>query len=138
LIGLVIAPILGNGNEGNKVALANASEMVCPVMNGVCDMNKMASMTKAECAAMCDEMGCTEADKEMCLAYYDDNGKFIEQEAAEYSTTTTQSSKDVRVEITNTNGKSTAIITTTVNGKPKIQAFEGTEADVKAKVDALK
>ena len=46
--------------------------------------------------------------------------------------------KDVRVEITNTNGKAKATVTTIVGGKSATQVFEGTEAEVKAKVDAIK
>ena len=51
---------------------------------------------------------------------------------------TKEVSKAVRVEITNTNGKAKATVTTTVNGASATQTFEGTEAEVKAKVDALK
>jgi len=47
-------------------------------------------------------------------------------------------SKTVRVEISNNNGKSKATVTTTVNGVSATETFEGTEAEVKAKVDALK
>jgi K(+)-stimulated pyrophosphate-energized sodium pump len=138
LIGLVIAPILGGENEENRVALATGTEMVCPVMMGKCDMSKMAAMTKDECAAMCDEMGCSPADKAMCLAYYGDNGKFLAQEDIATMPMDEQSKKEVRVEITNTNGKSKATIVTTVDGKVNAQMFEGTEAEVKAKVAAIK
>jgi K(+)-stimulated pyrophosphate-energized sodium pump len=46
--------------------------------------------------------------------------------------------KNVRVEIINKDGKAKATVTTTVNGTSATQTFEGTEAEVKAKVDALK
>jgi K(+)-stimulated pyrophosphate-energized sodium pump len=140
LIGLVIAPILGAGHEGNKVV---KMEMECHEtmgMSGKCDMAKMATMTKDECAVMCDEMGCTPADKAMCMAHYDANGKFITAEgkaccAADAKTTM---SKDIRVEISNVNGKAKGTVTSTVNGKVDVQTFEGTEAEVRAKVDAIK
>ena len=77
--------------------------------------------------------------KEICLSQYDKNVKFVSQEAMECcKMDTAKLSKDVRVEITNTNGKAKATIVTTVDGKPTTQTFEGTEAEVRAKVDAVK
>ena len=142
LIGLVIAPILGNGshdgaNQGMNMKMECSSEMM-----GKCDMTKCAKMTKDECAAMCDSLKCTPAQKETCLSHYDATGKFVaskegkaccEKPAAVGATT-----KDVRVEITNTDGKATATVTTTVNGTSDTQTFKGTEAEVKAKIEALK
>ena len=46
--------------------------------------------------------------------------------------------KDVRVEMTNENGKTKAKVTTTANGTTTTQTFEGTEEEVKAKIQALK
>jgi len=46
--------------------------------------------------------------------------------------------KDVRVEMTNDNGKTKATVTTTTNGTTTTQTFEGTEEEVKAKIKALK
>ncbi len=141
LIGLVIAPILGNGHaEGT-------TEMKCTVemkeckdgMMGKCDMSKCATMTKDECAKMCDSLQCTPEQKEACLSHYGADGKFIADKkdcCAKKETAT--ATKDVRVEITNTNGKAKATVTTTVDGKSTTQTFEGTEAEVKAKVEALK
>jgi K(+)-stimulated pyrophosphate-energized sodium pump len=108
LVGLVIAPILGNGHgsEGksgdchkNKTACcadkkechgeasACKSGMQCgkehgnckegPQMIGKCDMSKCATMTKDECAKMCDEKGCSAEEKAACLAHFDKNGKWI-------------------------------------------------------------
>jgi K(+)-stimulated pyrophosphate-energized sodium pump len=34
-------------------------------------------MTKEQCAAKCDSLGCSPAEKEKCIANYDENGKFI-------------------------------------------------------------
>ena len=81
LIGLVMAPILGSGVSENK-------EMKCPMemkatchegmnMMGKCDMDKCATITKDECAKMCDSLGCSAEQKEMCLSHYDANGKFV-------------------------------------------------------------
>jgi K(+)-stimulated pyrophosphate-energized sodium pump len=76
LIGLVIAPILGNGSHTTteKAACCATSEMKeC----GKCDLTAMANMTKAECEAMCNDKGCTADEKAMCMAHYDANGKYI-------------------------------------------------------------
>jgi K(+)-stimulated pyrophosphate-energized sodium pump len=96
LIGLVIAPILGNGHGGEKKAgPAHGTKMeacqgkdkaCCKKSEGQacnkdmkmkCDMSKCAKMTKEECAKMCDEMGCSKAEKELCMSHYDANGKWI-------------------------------------------------------------
>ena len=73
----------------------------------------------------------------MCLSQYDPNGKFIATEEKSCCAKTAKAT-EVRIETTITNGKSKATITTTTNGKATMQVFEGTEAEVKAKVDALK
>ena len=108
LIGLVIAPILGNGSHtvSDKVACCTSTEMC-------------ASMSKEECLAK----GCTNA-----------NCKFIDSKTMEMLTT----SKEVAIEKTNVDGKVKATIKTTINGKEDIQSFEGTDAEVQAKIDALK
>ena len=79
LIGLVIAPILGNGSaEGNAKNMECCPAMSeCPAMNTKCDMTECAKMTKDECAAMCKEKGCDEAQTAMCMSMYDADGKFI-------------------------------------------------------------
>src|SRR5574343_185233 len=96
LVGLVIAPILGNGHgTEDKAKPACCTEMSkdgkschgeaasCDhhkkgeTMIGKCDMSKCANMTKDECAAMCDSLGCSAEEKEMCLAHYGKDGKFI-------------------------------------------------------------
>jgi K(+)-stimulated pyrophosphate-energized sodium pump len=151
LIGLVIAPILGagHGEEGTKASCCPTLEQCdsmskeeceakgcentkCDKMNSKCDMSKCATMTKEECAAMCDKNGCSPEDKAKCMAMYGEDGKYIGTDKE------VTSAKDVRVEITNANGKSKATVTTTVNGTSATETFEGTEAEVKAKVDALK
>jgi K(+)-stimulated pyrophosphate-energized sodium pump len=88
LIGLVIAPILGNGHSADKKECpakmeCSADMKVChphaagQTMIGKCDMTECAKMTKEECAKMCDEKGCTKEEKEMCLAHFGADGKFI-------------------------------------------------------------
>ena len=46
--------------------------------------------------------------------------------------------KNIKVEITNTNGKAKATVTTSENGAAQTQVFEGSLEEVKAKVEALK
>ncbi len=81
LIGLVIAPILG-GHDTSKQKDACCSsentEMTCS--DGKCDLSKCATMTKEECAAMCEAKGCSDDCKAKCMAQYDANGKYINKE----------------------------------------------------------
>jgi K(+)-stimulated pyrophosphate-energized sodium pump len=87
-------------------------------------------MTKEECAAMCDENGCSAEEKAKCMAMYDENGKFK-------GVVKNEVSKMVFMEKTE-NGKFKATVSKTINGKVTEEIIEGTEAEVKAKVDALK
>jgi K(+)-stimulated pyrophosphate-energized sodium pump len=143
---LVIAPILGNGVEGGEMKKECTMDvkMECKGdMIGKCDMSKCKDMTKEECAAMCDSLKCTPEQKEACLSHYGADGKFIAEKkddccAKKGMKIETPMGKEVRVEITNTNGKAKATVTTTVNGTSATETFEGTEAEVKAKVAALK
>jgi len=148
LIGLVIAPILGNGsaseNKVRKCTTEMQSSCAKGEMMGKCDMSKCATMTKEECAKMCDEQGCTPEQKEICMSHYDGNGKFIADGKAccakktSCFNTDAVTKKQVKVEMTNENGKAKATVTTTENGKENIQVFEGSLEEVKAKVGALK
>ncbi|WP_445452899.1 sodium-translocating pyrophosphatase [Flavobacterium sp. 25HG05S-40] len=145
LIGLVIAPILGAGHEGgSKDMKCTVEKLSCDGnMKGKCDMSKCATMTKEECAKMCDSLGCSPEQKEACMAHYDADGKFIADKKADCcaqkgSGATTNVEKNVKVVITNTNGKAKATVTTTVGGTATSESFEGTEEEVKAKVEALK
>jgi K(+)-stimulated pyrophosphate-energized sodium pump len=153
LIGLVIAPILGNGVSENsakdscctgteKCASMTKEECeekgctntTCEHMNGAtagkCDMSKCATMTKDECAAMCDKNGCSPEDKAKCMAMYDDNGKYKGEVKQEISTKVIMEKGD--------NGKVKATVTKSTNGVSTSEVIEGTEAEVKAKVDAIK
>ena len=108
LIGLVIAPILGNGSHTiSENAACCASAEMCT------------SMSAAECLAK----GCS---SKTC--------KFMNASG----TATEMVSKEVSIEKTNVDGKVKATIKTTINGKEDIQNFEGTDAEVQAKIDSLK
>ncbi len=95
LIGLVIAPILGDGHSSEKKAEVGAccAEMesshhgdmkACTphangeYMIGKCDMRECAKMSREECAAMCDSLKCSPEEKEMCMAHYGKDGKFMD------------------------------------------------------------
>ena len=143
LIGLVIAPILGNGEHGAmaKGACCATTEK-CEAKAMKCDASQLATMTKDECAKMCDEMGCTTEEKAICMAHFDENGKFKAVEGCKMACC---GSGDIRKEVSkrvimekDDNGSATATVTTIVNGKEEVVKFSGTEAEVKAKVDSLK
>ncbi len=149
LIGLVIAPILGNGHsEGaTKDACCAAKTEMKHEMK--CDVSKMATMTKDECAKMCDEMGCTAEEKAMCMAHYDADGKFVGAKDCKMACCNASEAgvkneirKEISVKKESVNGKvkATVITSTTENGKTAeaTEVFEGTEAEVQAKLDALK
>jgi K(+)-stimulated pyrophosphate-energized sodium pump len=36
-------------------------------------MSKCSEMTKEKCAKMCDEMGCSDDERAMCMAQYDED-----------------------------------------------------------------
>jgi K(+)-stimulated pyrophosphate-energized sodium pump len=104
LVGLVIAPIMGDGHgsekatdagcmkmeqchgkkecKGDMAACHGAMKTCNPHMNGQtmigkCDMTKCATMTKDECAKMCDSLGCSAEEKAMCMSHFGADGKFI-------------------------------------------------------------
>jgi K(+)-stimulated pyrophosphate-energized sodium pump len=75
----------------------------------------------------------------MCLSHYDANGKFVAPAGMMACCIKKGlSEKEVRVEITNTNGTAKATVTTSEKGNVNTQVFEGSLAEVKAKVEALK
>ncbi|UOK43552.1 MULTISPECIES: sodium-translocating pyrophosphatase [Flavobacterium] len=141
LIGLVIAPILGDGHSDSAVMAKGG----CCGQKGMyaqhktkCDMSKMAMMSKEECAKMCEKMGCSDEEKAMCASYYDENGKFKGRKGMMKKETM----KRVSIEKETEDGKTKATIKTTTieNGKEteKVETFEGTEAEVDAKIEASK
>jgi len=144
LIGLVIAPILGSGIAPEKTTTKCTTEMKSSCsegeLNGNCDMAKCATMTKDQCAKMCDSLKCTPEQKEKCLSHYDANGKFVAPacKEGEGKSCCAKEEKNVKVEMTNENGKAKATVTTTEKGKASTQTFEGSLEEVKAKVGALK
>ena len=105
LVGLVIAPILGNGHGDGHGAKGDccekqemcAGEKEChgemkachgemdacdphkkgEYMIGKCDMRECSKLSKEACAKMCDSLKCTPEEKAACLAHFDKDGKFI-------------------------------------------------------------
>ncbi|MEC4004665.1 sodium-translocating pyrophosphatase [Flavobacterium sp. SUN052] len=141
LIGLVIAPILGNGTKGESGKTMKCTmemKSTCSEDMGKCDMDKCATMTKEECAKMCDSLKCTPEQKEACLSHYDANGKFVAPSTKEDCCATKEMKKDVQVKIINKDGRAKATVTTNENGNVNEQVFEGSLEEVKAKVEALK
>jgi K(+)-stimulated pyrophosphate-energized sodium pump len=128
LIGLVIAPILGEGHVPSDIA-AKASCCAKTEMNkdGFSKCGDMSGMTKEECIKMCKEKGCSPEETAKCLAQFD--------AATRHSHTESQS---VHVEVKNINGKTTGTVTKTENGKTTTEVFEGNEEEVLAKVEAAK
>jgi K(+)-stimulated pyrophosphate-energized sodium pump len=80
IVSLVIAPFIAGKTFGEPVAkqgqCAEMSTSHCKEM-GKCDMSKCATMTKDQCAAMCDSMGCDSTEKAVCMAHYGKDGKFM-------------------------------------------------------------
>jgi K(+)-stimulated pyrophosphate-energized sodium pump len=102
LVGLVIAPILGDGHgsnsagkhgkharpaihtsgkkacckEGGKEAMGCKMDKECAAMGGKCDMKECSKMTKGQCEKMCNDKGCSEEEKKACLAHCDEKGNW--------------------------------------------------------------
>jgi len=137
LIGLVIAPILGEGHSTEGAAMASCcskTEMHAGVHSKCGDLSKM---TKEECVKMCKEKGCTAEETAKCLASYDANGKYVHQKTDCFDTTK-YSKNRVEVNLSTINGVTTGTVTKTENGKTNTEVYEGTEAEVKAKIEAAK
>lgn len=128
LIGLVIAPILGEGHGAPSDIAGKASCCAKTEMHaGISKCGDMSGMTKEECIKMCKEKGCSAEETAKCLAHFDTTGKYSHTQ-----------SESVRVEVKNINGKTTGTVTKTENGKTTTEVFEGTEEEVLAKVEAAK
>jgi K(+)-stimulated pyrophosphate-energized sodium pump len=143
LIGLVMAPILGDGHSTSAMAGMDA----CCAQSGKhmgessskMDRTKMASMTIEECAQMCIDKGCTAQEMAKCLANYDADGKYRYQKTDCFDTSKYKlKSSSARVEMQVQDGKAVGIVTKTVNGKTTTKTFKGTKAEVEAKIEALK
>ena len=85
IVSLIIAPYIvgiGASTEGNA-ANGGMKKACCAGMNDTCgsksscDMSVCATMTKEQCAAYCDSIGCDSVCKANCMKQYDANGKFI-------------------------------------------------------------
>ena len=93
IVSLVIAPYIAvsGGNNGTEMAGACCGDgkmemhggcgdhhgMKHGMKHGKCDMKSCASMTKEQCARMCDSMGCDSAQKAHCMAMYNEKGEFV-------------------------------------------------------------
>lgn len=145
LIGLVIAPILGGHSattEKEACCSGEKKEIVCT--ESKCDLSKCATMTKDECAKMCEANGCSEECKEKCMSQYDENGKYIGEAAHEHGPNCNHDKviKDIKViktKVADGKVKATVTLTTMVNGKEisEEKVFEGSEMEVDAKIAAL-
>ena len=138
LIGLVIAPILGEGHAtaglAEKGSCCAKTEMHA---GGVSKCGDLSGMTKEECIKMCKEKGCTAEETAKCLAHYDANGKYAYQKTDCFDTTK-YSKNRLEVNLSTVNGVTTGTVTKTANGKTTTEVYEGTEAEVKAKIEAAK
>jgi K(+)-stimulated pyrophosphate-energized sodium pump len=71
IVSLVIAPYISVGNAESKAMNCHNQTEMCAGMDSVdmgnCDLSKCMSMTSEECAAYCDSMKCTPAQKEACI-----------------------------------------------------------------------
>ena len=145
LIGLVIAPILGGHSattENGACCSGDKKEVVCT--ESKCDLSKCATMTKDECAKMCEANGCSEECIEKCMSQYDENGKYIGEAAHEHGPNCNHDKiiKDIKViktKVADGKVKATVTLTTIVNGKETLEekVFEGSEMEVDAKIAAL-
>jgi K(+)-stimulated pyrophosphate-energized sodium pump len=141
LIGLVIAPILGSevAPEGKKMEGTMEMKMECKDM-GKCDMSKCATMTKEQCAAMCDSLQCSPEQKEACLSHYDADGKYIadkKDDCCAKDTGKEEVSKKVEM-VDLPNGKVKATYTVTSTKVESVIVFEGTKKEVSDKINAIK
>jgi K(+)-stimulated pyrophosphate-energized sodium pump len=76
IVSLVIAPYIAVNSASNveECKMSNECRMgmtdkCCSSMNPKCDMDKCMSMTKEQCAAYCDSVGCTPEQKAMCVEH---------------------------------------------------------------------
>jgi K(+)-stimulated pyrophosphate-energized sodium pump len=138
LIGLVIAPILGEGHSSSGMTEKGSCCKKMEIhLGGDSKCGDFSKMSKEECAKMCKEKGCSAEETAKCLAHYDANGKYVHQKTDCFDTTK-YSKKRVEVNLSTVNGVTVGTVTKTENGKTTTEVFEGTEAEVKAKIEAAK
>jgi K(+)-stimulated pyrophosphate-energized sodium pump len=82
IVSLVIAPFIAGKSFGERPN--NGTGAACVEMQhcekemmGKCDLSTCATLTKEQCAAMCDSLGCDSTEKAACMSMYDADGKFI-------------------------------------------------------------
>jgi K(+)-stimulated pyrophosphate-energized sodium pump len=69
IVSLVIAPYIAVP-AGSGDMMHCKDKGACTMMHDMkCDMNKCMTMSKEECAAYCDSMGCTPEQKAMCMSH---------------------------------------------------------------------
>lgn len=88
IVSLVIAPYIAGIGSNSMGGASNGAHckdknMACGekhhgkhMMGGKCDMSKCATMSKEECAKMCDSLGCDSTEKASCMSHYGADGKF--------------------------------------------------------------
>jgi len=145
LIGLVIAPILG-GHTSDETAMVQvevSKQIKVEMSAGEGDMvvAKVTTTTSENGEEMINEqlISGTEAEVKAEIDKLKDDGLHIEHNIVNGE----EMGKEVKVEMTkNDDGSVKAVVTTTTteNGEAvtKDEIFQGTEAEVKAKLDALK
>ncbi|MBM3437548.1 MAG: sodium-translocating pyrophosphatase [Bacteroidetes bacterium] len=82
IVSLVIAPFIAGKSFGERPNNGNGAACVemqhCEKeMMGKCDLSTCATLTKEQCAAMCDSLGCDSTEKAACMSMYGADGKFI-------------------------------------------------------------
>ncbi len=146
LIGLVIAPILGGHSattEKGACCAADKKEISCT--EGKCDLSKCATITKDECAKMCEANGCSDACKEKCMSQYDENGNYSGGAAHVHGPNCNHASKVIknvqikREKIADGKERATVELSITIDGKPtkEVKIFEGTPLEIEAEIAAL-
>ncbi|RED25365.1 K(+)-stimulated pyrophosphate-energized sodium pump [Flavobacterium cutihirudinis] len=133
LIGLVIAPILGEGHSSSDIAGKASCCAKTEMHAGVSKCGDMSGMTKEECIKMCKEKGCSEEETAKCLAHFDKTGKYQKTDCFD---TSKYEKSSVRIELRNENGKTIGTVTKTEKGKTTTEVYEGTEEEVEAKISA--
>lgn len=94
IVSLVIAPYIAveggmKADQAKLMMMGMDHHMQCADMGdcgmdmGKCDMSLCKTMTKDECAAHCDSVGCSAEEKEACMAMYGADGKFDEAKCKE-------------------------------------------------------
>jgi K(+)-stimulated pyrophosphate-energized sodium pump len=79
IVSLVIAPFIAGktfGEPAKKAGQCNEMSANCDKASK-CDMSKCATLTREQCAAMCDSLKCSPEEKAKCLANFGKDDKWI-------------------------------------------------------------